>query len=137
MLFFYFINHVIFYFTYERRVEWIVCLSSNRKKWVSHNWTHGINFKCCCCVVFLIKGGPPNFYAENNSSLSFFFFPWIPFCLQQSSLAVLHPSSSLVMRHQDSKHLLLSPFRQDLNNDTKIPHPGQSHNAVIYMRASA
>ena len=72
---------------------WIICHVSNRKKRVSRNLTRGINFKSCCCVVFLIEGEQPNFYTEN-----------IPFCQQQSSLAVLHPSSSLVCR-QDSKRL--------------------------------
>ena len=84
---------------------WRVCLLSNKKKRVSHNWTRGINFKCSCCIV-LIKDRQPNFYAENDSSHSFFL--WILFCLQQSSLAVLHPSSCLVVRHQVSK-CLLSP----------------------------
>ena len=115
--------------------EWgIVCLVRNRKKRVSRNWTRGVNSKCCYCViVFLIEGRQPSFYAE-ITTLSFFQFP---FCLQQSSLSVLHPSSFLVVRHQDSKRRLFpGASRQDLNNHTKILHPGQSHNLVIYMRTS-
>ena len=89
-----------------------VCLFSIRKKSVSRNWTHGINF---CYVVFLIGSGQLNFYAEN-----------IPLCLQ--SLAVLHPSSSLVIHRQDSKCLSRpSAFRQDLNNHTNVPSPINYH----------
>ena len=113
--------------TWKKR-GWMVYLLSNRKKRVSRKWTRVINFKCCCCVVLLIEGGQPNSYAEN-----------ISFCQQQSSLAVLHPSSSLVVRRQDSKRLSShtpGAFKQDLNNQIKMTHPGQLHNVLIYMLAS-
>ena len=108
-----------FYFIKLKEEGGMVCLLSNRKKRVSRNWTRGINF-------FLIEGKQPNFYAEN-----------IPFCLQQSSPAVLHPILSLVVHHRDSKCLSLTDaFRQDLNNQTKMPHQGQLYIVIIYMRAS-
>ena len=43
--------------------------------------------------------------------------------------------SSRVMRRQDSNVTVSGAFRQDLSNHAKMPHPGQSHNVVIYMRA--
>ena len=55
------------------------------------------------CRLFLNERWTDEFLCWNNSSLSFFL--WIPFCPQQSSLAVLHPSPSLVVRQQDSKRL--------------------------------
>ena len=60
------------------------------------------------------------------------------FLPQQYSPAVLHPSSSLVVRHQDSKRFLPAPgtFRQDLYNHAKLPHPSQSH-VVIYIHTDA
>ena len=60
----------------------MVCLLSNRKKRVSRNWIRGINFS-------LIEDEQPNFYAEN-----------IPFSCNYL-LAVLRPSSSLVLRRFD------------------------------------
>ena len=57
----------------------------------------------------------------------------IPFSLpQQSSPAVLYPSSSCVVGRWDSNDTASGAFRQDLGNHAKMPHPGQSHNVVIY-----
>ena len=122
-----FISHIGLlanYLYWKKWVGWIVCLLSNRKKRVSRNWTRGINFKCCCYVIFLIESEQPNFYTEN-----------IPFCLQPSSSS---PTTRLVSCESPRLKAPLSPsaFRQDLNNHTKMPHRSQSHNVVIYMRAS-
>ena len=57
----------------------------------------------------------------------------IPFLPQQSSPAVLYPSSSRVVRRRDSNVTASSAFRQDLSNHAKMQHLGQSHNVVIYM----
>ena len=60
----------------------------------------------------------------------------IPFSLpQQSSPAVLYPSLSRVICRQDSNDTASGAFRQDLSNQAKMPHPGQSHNVIIYKRA--
>ena len=60
----------------------------------------------------------------------------IPFSLpQQSSPAVLYPSSSRVVCRQDSNDTASGAFRQDLSNHAKMLHPSQSHNVVIYKRA--
>ena len=97
-----------------KEVGWIVCLVSNWKKRVPLNWTCGINFKCCCCVVFFLIS----------------FLPAIFFSSPTSELVSCRASRRL-------KNALVScAFRQDLNNGTKIQHPGQSHNVVIYMCAS-
>ena len=107
-----------------------------RKKRVSRKWTHGNNFKCCSCVVFfLIEGRQPSFYAENNSSLSF--FRWIPFL--PATIFFSSPTFNLVSCRASTRletPSLPCAFRQDVNNHTKMPHPGQSHNVIIYMRAT-
>ena len=74
--------------------------------------------------ISLVEGGQPRFYAENIPSFSTIF---------SSS-----PSPKLISCHASPRLKMLSPsgaFRQDLYNHAKIPHPGQSHNVVIYMRA--
>ena len=53
---------------------------------------------------------------------------------QQYSPAVLYPNSSRVVRHWDSNDTAPGPFRQDLSNHAKMPHPGQSH-VIIYKCA--
>ena len=59
----------------------------------------------------------------------------IPFSLpQQSSPAVLYPSSSRVVRHRDSNDAASGAFRQDFSIHAKMPHQGQSHNVIIYKR---
>ena len=58
----------------------------------------------------------------------------IPFP-QQSSPAVLYPSSSRVVCRRDSNDTTSDAFRQDLSNHAKMPHPGQLHNVVIYKCA--
>ena len=68
--------------------------------------------------------GPPLW-----STSIFLFLP------QLSSPAVLYTSSSLVVRRQDSNVIASGAFRQNISNHAKMPHPGQSHNLVIYMRA--
>ena len=60
----------------------------------------------------------------------------IPFSLpQQSSPAVPYPYLSCVVRHRDSNDTAPGAFRHDLSNHAKMPHPGQSHNVVIYKSA--
>ena len=85
---------------------------SNRKK-----RTCGINF-------FLIEDGKPSFYTEN-----------IPF--SSSTIFSSSPTLKLVSCHALPRLKTLSDsaaFRQGLYNHAKMPHPGQSHNVVIYMR---
>ena len=51
----------------------------------------------------------------------------IPFSLpQKSSPVVLYTSSSRVVCRRDSNDTASSAFRQDLSNNAKMPHPGQS-----------
>ena len=88
----------------------MVCLLSNRKK-----RTCGIN-------SFLIEGGQPSFYTEN-----------IPF--SSSTIFSSSPTPKLVSccASPRLKTFVSDAFRQDLNNHTKMPHPGQSHNVVIHV----
>ena len=51
------------------------------------------------------------------------------------SPAVLYRSSSHVVCHRDSNDTASGAFKQDLSNHTEMPHPGQSHNVVIYKCA--
>ena len=88
----------------------MVCLLSNRKKRI-------------CGINFFIEGGQPSFYAEN--------FPFSSSTIFSSS-----PTPKLVSCHTLPRLKMLSDsgaFRQDLYNHAKVPHPGQSHNVVIYM----
>ena len=59
----------------------------------------------------------------------------IPFSLpQQSSPAVLYPSSSHVVCHWDSNNTAPGAFRQDLSNHAKMPHPHQTQFMIRKMR---
>ena len=73
--------------------------------------------------ISLVEGGQPSFYAEN-----------IPF--SSSTIFSSSPTPKLISCHASPRLKMLSPsgaFRQDLYNHAKMPHPGQSHNVVIYM----
>ena len=74
--------------------------------------------------ITLVEGGQPSFYAEN-----------IPF--SSSTIFFSSPTSKLISCHVLPRLKTLSnsnAFRQDLYNHAKMPHPGQSHNVVIYIR---
>ena len=75
--------------------------------------------------ISLVEGGQPSFYTENISFSS-------------STIFSSSPTPKLISCHVSPRLKILSdsgPFRQDLYNYAKMPHPGQSHNVVIYMRA--
>ena len=76
--------------------------------------------------ISLVEGGQLSFYAEN-----------IPF---SSSTISSSPTPKLVSCHALPRLKTLSDsgaFKQDLYNHAKMPHPGQSHNVVIYIHANA
>ena len=93
----------------------MVCLLSNRKK------------KEHVESISLVEGGQLSFYAEN-----------VPF--SSSTIFSSSPTPKLVSCCASPRLKMLSDssaFRQDLYNHTKIPHLGQSHNVIIYVRADA
>ena len=70
-----------------------------------------------------VEGGQPSFYTEN-----------IPF--SSSTIFSSSPTSKLIACRASPRLKTLSDsgaFRQDLYNHAKMPHPGQSHNVVIYL----
>ena len=72
-----------------------------------------------------VEGGQTTFYAEN-----------IPF--SSPTIFFSSPTHKLVSCRVSPRLKMLSPsgaFRQDLYNHAKMPHPGQLHNVVIYIRA--
>ena len=76
--------------------------------------------------ISLVEGGQPSFYAEN-----------IPF--SSSTIFSSSPTPKLISCALPRLKTLSdsSTFRLDLYNHAKMPHPGQSHNVVIYMCADA
>ena len=94
----------------------MVCLLSNRKKRKKEHVES----------ISLVEGGQPSFYAEN-----------IPF--SYSTIFSSSPTPKLISCRALPRLKMLSPssaFRHDLYNHAKMPHPGQSHNVVIYMRTN-
>ena len=75
--------------------------------------------------ISLVEGGQPSFYTEN-----------IPF--SSSTIFSSSPTPKLVSCRVLPRLKMLSDsgaFRQDLYNHAKMPHPGLSHNVLIYMCA--
>ena len=75
--------------------------------------------------ISLIEGRLPSFYTD-----------YIPF--SYTTIFSSSPTPYLVSCHVLPRVKMLShfdAFRQDLYNHAKMPHPGQSHNVVIYVRA--
>ena len=72
--------------------------------------------------ISLVEGGQPSFYADN-----------IPF--SSSTIFSSSPTPKLVSCHVSPRLKMLSASGAFIYNHGKMPHPGQSHNVIIYMLA--